>query len=336
MLRRTMLGIPVVAALAMGSLTATAVAEPEVSHVPGEVHLATFGSPGATGVAHTVRRGDGNWYGFGYLGTSHSQRQLVSAIVGGEEHLLYEDYSGLPYRPWLHHRIRHADGSWSEVVGSPDTTGSTTDLAVAAVAGELHRVRRNSGDDTLRHNVRHADGTWSETVAIPALSSPTSNVAIAGVGGDLRLLVDGIGGDTVIVSYVRHADGTWEQTPDVPFTPPVAGVTAVNVEVAQVGTELHAAVTGSDGRLYHAAQRSNGAWTGFHDIASQTGVPRGTVTSAAITAARGTLHVAVTTSEGRILHTIRSGDGRWRPFGDVLDATGSPSLTPNGLTIAGS
>ncbi|MER5268914.1 hypothetical protein ABTZ99_43155 [Actinosynnema sp. NPDC002837] len=80
------------------------------------------------------------------------------------------------------------------------------------------------------------------------------------------------GTKTSLRYVVRHADGRWEQTPDVPFTPPT-GTRAVTVVIAQVGTELHAVVTGGDGGLYHAVQRSTGAWTTFHDIASATGSP---------------------------------------------------------------
>lgn len=337
MSRRTLLGLPLIVAVTMASSTATAPAEPSTAHVPGDVHLATFGSPGSTGVAHTVRRGDGSWTGFGYIGTSHSQRQLVSAIVNGEEHLLYEDYSGLPYRPWLHHRIRHADGSWSEVIDRPgDTTGSTNDLAVAAVGGELHRVRRSSDDPLMKHNVRHADGTWSSTVIVPAATTATMNVAIAGVGDTLRLVIDDTAGGRILPSYVRYSDGTWARTADVPFTPAAAEVTATNVELAQVGSDLHALVTGSDGEVYHALQRPTGEWTAFTNVASQTGAPGSAVNSASITASRGVLHVAVGTDGDRLLHTIRSGDGRWLPFGDVLAANSSPPPQPNLVTIAGS
>lgn len=339
MLRRTVLRLPVVVALGVGSLSAAgaapAHAEPSALHVPGDVHLAVFGSPGATGVGHTIRHGNGSWDRFGNLRTSHSQRQLASAIVNGEEHLLFEDYSGLPYRPYLHHMIRHADGSWTEGTGpgGPGAGASTADLAVAAVAGELHRVRRSTEDNVLRHAVRRADGTWSTMTDVPVPATPDSGVTIAGVGGELRLLIDNVPGGTALSSFVRHADGTWEQAPDVPFTPPAVGVTATSVNIAQVGTELHALVRGSDGGLYHSLQRSTGRWETFHSIAPEAGTPEGTVSNVSITASRGTLHVAVSTS-AKLLHTIRLADGRWHPFGDVTRESGLAGSS-TGLTIAG-
>ncbi|GAB2967040.1 hypothetical protein [Saccharothrix stipae] len=334
MLRRTTLQIPIIAALAMASLTATAPAqaEPDVLHVPGEVHLAALGFAGAMGVVHVTRHADGTWSGFDYLGTNHSPQQLVLTVAGGQEHLMFVDYSGLPNRPALHHLVRQADGAWTNVDGPADNIGSTAELVAADVAGELHRIGRNGADGVYRHNVRHADGTWSSTVDVPVPSSSTTSISIAGVGGALHLVVRG---GATLPTYVRHADGTWARTSDVPFAPP-SGATATGLDTAGVGPDLHAAAVGNDGRLYHAVQRSNGAWTTFHDVASQTGAPGGTVTSTAITGSGDTLHLTATTSEGRLLHTIRLGNGRWLPFGDVQQVTGSPTFGQRGVAIAGS
>ncbi|MCE6995122.1 hypothetical protein LZG04_09910 [Saccharothrix sp. S26] len=333
-----MLRLPAVAALTTAALSdaAPAHAEPGTLHVPGEVHLATMGTAGATGVAHTTRRADGTWTGFSYTGTQHSPHALVSAVVNDEQHLLFEDASGLPNRPWLHHRIGRSDGSWSEVSGPPDSSGWTAYLAVAGVAGELHRIRRSIDDARLTHHVRHADGTWSSATIVPAASTANTDVGLAGVGGNLRLVINDTAGGRVLPSYLRYPDGQWVQTSDVPFTPAAAEVTAVGVRLAQVGSELHAVVYGSDRKVYHAVQRSTGEWTTFHDVASQTGAPGSPVSGVSITASLGALHLAVSTQDNRLLHTIRFADGRWLPFGDVLAVTGSPASGPFGVVITGS
>lgn len=338
MSRRTALRIPVVAALVMASFTATtpAPAEPDVLHVPGEVHFAMTADGGQ--VLHTIRRGDGTWHPLRFVPgvpTVRYSHSVNSVIVNGEEHMLYYYVYGNGPKTSLRYVIRRADGSWVDAAG-PGDVEPTSGFALAEVAGELHRVRRvSAGDGPLEHVVRHADGTWSSPSTVPVRSTFDDEFTIAGSDGALRLLVNNVGLHTAFSSFVRHADGRWEQTPDVPFDPPT-GTRAVTVVIAQVGAELHAVVTGGDGGVYHAVQRSTGDWTTFHDIASQTGAPGGTVTGAAITASRGALHLVVNTGEGRILHTIRSGDGRWLPFGDVLEATGSPNLTTSWLTIAGS
>ncbi|MCE6998106.1 hypothetical protein LZG04_25395 [Saccharothrix sp. S26] len=332
--RRTALRIPAVAALAMAALTAPAHAEPATMHAPGEVHLVRTLSGGE--IAHTIRRADGSWYPFNTIPNApraHYTNNLTSAIVGNEEHVMHNWYYGVgPYYQAYRYVIRHADGSWTEE--NPVADGPTSDVDLTAVAGELHRVQRG-GDNgaALTHRIRHADGTWTPWTAIPAQVDFDSDFAIAGAGSDLRLLTLNPPADTVLSSFVRHADGTWEQRADVPFTPR-SGTTAVAVDIAQVGTELHAVVVGNDGALYHAALRSTG-WTSFHEVASQTGAPGGTVTQFSITASLGTLHVALTTSENRLLHTIRTSDGRWLPFGDVNQAT-TLAAPWNGLSIAGS
>lgn len=334
--RRTALQIPAVAALTMASLTATAPAQadPSAQHIPGDVHLVR--TLGGGEVAHTIRRGDGSWYPFNAIPgapRAHYSNNLVSAIVGAEEHVMHNWYYGVgPYYQEYRYVIRHADGSWTEE--APVADGPTSDVDLAAVAGELHRVQRGGDAGTaLTHRVRHADGTWTPWTAIPAQVDYDSDFAIAGAGGDLRLLTLNPPANGVLSSFVRHADGTWQQGPDVPFAPP-SGATAEAVDIAQVGTELHAVVVGSDGGLYHAALRSTG-WTRFHEVASQTGAPGGTVSQFSITASRGVLHVAIVTSESRLLHTVRAGDGRWQLFGDVDEAT-TLAVAWTGLSIAGS
>ncbi|MFJ6676123.1 hypothetical protein ACIQMJ_33910 [Actinosynnema sp. NPDC091369] len=334
--RRTVLRIPAVAALVVASLSATAPAqaEPATTHVPGDVHLVTTLTGGE--VAHTIRRGDGSWYPFGTIPDApraHYSNNLVSAIVGDEEHVMHNWYYGVgPYYQAYRYVIRHADGSWTEQ--TPVADGPTSDVDLAAVAGELHRVQRGGDTGTaLTHRVRHADGTWTPWTAIPAQVDHDSDFAIAGVGTDLRLLTLNPPVNGVLSSFVRQSDGTWAQGADVPFAPS-SGATATAVDIAQVGAELHAVVVGSDGGLYHAALRSTG-WTTFHEVASQTGAPGGTVDELSITASGGALHVAIITSEYRLLHTIRLSDGRWLPFGDVHEVTALEARQSH-LSIAGS
>ncbi|MEU4445523.1 hypothetical protein AB0K14_26860 [Actinosynnema sp. NPDC050801] len=337
MLRRTTLQIPIIAALAMASLTATAPAqaEPEVLHVPGEVHFAMT-AHGAE-VLHTVRRGDGNWYPFNFVPNApvgHSPHTVASAIVGSEEHVMTYYSHGIGPQTSTWYVIRRASGSWATQV-SPPGGGTTATFALAGVAGELHRVGWDrTGDGSLQHALRRSDGTWSSLSTVPVQSTYGDEFAIAGSGGALHVLVNNIPLGGAFSSFVRYADGGWERLPDVPFTPPT-GTRAVTVVMTQVGTELHAVVTGGDGRLYHAARRSNGAWTAFHDVASQTGDPGSVVRQATITAASGALHLAIATDDQRLLHTIRFGDGSWLPYGDVEQATGWQG-DPGRISIAGS
>ncbi|NUT50023.1 MAG: hypothetical protein HOV94_22335 [Saccharothrix sp.] len=318
---RRVIGAALVALVVAGSSAATgqAQAEPVVLHVPGDVHLVTVLDGSSYTVAHTIRHANGSWDGFGTLGLGQFL-QMTSTIVNGEEHLLHDFRNNHPPQyDWIVDRIRHADGTWSETSSPAVAGGIALELAAPAVSGEMHVVRRSVADPAVRHHVRHADGTWSDLPTLPAPAALEGSVAVAGYGGELRLLY--IGPDLATVSYyTAQADGVWSTAVQVPFDPPAPGVTPSAVEAAQVGTDLHAVVRGSDGLLYHAKRDVNGAWTRFWPIGSQTPVPPN-VSSVSITAASGVLHVAVSAGGG-LYHSIRLATGAWQPFGDVLGEAG--------------
>ncbi|WP_367128578.1 hypothetical protein [Saccharothrix sp. HUAS TT1] len=315
------------AVVTAASLTAgQAWADPVAAHVPGEVHLATLT---VSGVAHTLRHANGTWDGFGLVPNSTGlSSHVVSAIVAGEEHVLVEEYRNNhpPHYSSFKHRIRHADGTWGSATLS---VPAVFDVAVAAVSGELHLVHRAYGSDTA-HMVRHADGTWSHLPALPGQASG-SVMGAAGHSGELRLLVANPNGGTLSY-HVAGADGAWSPAVDVPFAPAALGVQPSTVDVAQVGTVLHAVVRGSDGLLYHSMRHSNGAWDPFHGIGTQIPQPVDPVRDVSIAASLDALHVAVATGAG-LFHAIRVANGAWQPFGDVEQEAGAVSSVK--VTIAG-
>lgn len=304
-------------------------AEPAALHVPGEVHFTTLTQ---SGLAHTIRRGDGSWDGFGVLPESFFRGDsLASTIVAGEEHVLfqYTRRSHPPHTSAYRHHIRHADGTWT--LGEIGFDQVNANVAVTAVSGELHLVHRHSGDGVVRHRVRHVDGTWVDLADLPVVVGAGAGVGVAGSGGELRLLLGDPAAGT-LTYYVAQADGTWSEGTNVPFAPSAQGVTPSEVDVAQVGTALHAVVRGSDGLLYHSLRNSTGAWTTFHGVGTQIPLPAGPVTAVSITASSDTLHVAVTAGTG-LFHAIRLANGAWRPFGDVEREAGE--VTSFGVSIAG-
>jgi len=323
MLRRTVLRLPLVVVL-LGAAPLVAPspmrAEPGLQqHTTGEVRLAA-GTDG--NLTHTVRHADRHWDRFTTLRTVNAPSHLVSTTVDGEEHLLHDDWSGRLSAPFVRHRIHRADGTWDS--SNPGFGGSTADLAVAAVAGELHVVRRSTAKDaTVEHRVRHADGTWSILPAAPVSPGPDGSVAVAGLGRELHLLITNQVGNSLL-SFVRYPDGVWSPATTVPFT--VRTIQASTVDIAVVRGELHAVVLGSDGNLYHSIRHRDGAWDRFDDVAPETGDP-GTPDHVSVTASRGALHLAISTREGGLFHTIRHPDRTWQPFGDVRGETGQVSTT---------
>jgi hypothetical protein len=324
MLRRTVLGLPL--ALAMGAaLVATpAQAAPAVQHAAGDVHLATLLQ--GNQVDHTIRYADGSWQDARKLTAAYRVgRNLVSTIVNGEEHLLFDEL-GIS---WVgsYNMIRHADGTW-ESNYRPGLASSPGGLAVAAVSGELNEVRLDSWTSAVLRT-RHSDGTWTAPTAVPVTTTATTSFSAAGSGGELRFVITNPTG-TSLSYLVRDATGTWSPATDVPFTVP--GVTASTVDIAQIGAELQAVVLGSDAQLYHSIRHANGVWDTFNNVGPAAGDP-GTPISVSVTASTGTFHLAIATSEGGVHHTIRFANGTWQPFGDVEQAAGG-SLGSE-VTIAG-
>lgn len=302
-------------------------AQPTTPHVSGEVHLATVAND--LDLAHTIRHTNRYWDRFGLLRAGYAYpRKLASAIVDGEEHLLYDTEHGTPSSSVTHHRIRHADGTWSD--GSTPFSGLTGPIAVAAVAGELHVVKRQEGTGgRLYHSKRHADGTWSELSEVPV--EDTWDVSAANVGGKLQLVTTHPW-STTLTTVARHADGTWTPAADVTF-PPRPRVVAATVDIAQVGAELHVVVLTTSGGLFHTIRRPNGGWTVFGNVDTEAGGTPGTISHVAVTAARDTLHVAVATSEGGVFHTIRFTNRQWSRIADVKGEAGT--VTSREVTIAG-
>lgn len=329
MLRTRALRLPLALALAATPLVVAtpAQAQPNALHVTGEVQLVT--AMNDLEIGHTIRHADGSWDRFGTRDAGLAYpRNLVSSIVNGAEHLVYETHN--PRNYWeLYRQIRHADGTWdTKSVGY----GQSSDLAVTTVAGELHVVRRGKDvSGSLEHFTLHADGTWTYHPAIQVDAAAQSSASVAGVGGELHLLLTNAAG-TGFTSIVRGADGTWAPGVAVPFATWRGDVRASTVDIAQVGTDLHAVVRGSDTRLYHSTRSSNGSWATFHPVGPSAGDP-GAPLHVSVTASRGTLHLAVSTRDGGLFHTIRFADGTWQQFGDVKGVAGS---IPSGeVTIAG-
>jgi hypothetical protein len=307
---------------------APAQAAPKTQATSGEIHLATVTS--STALAHTIRHADGTWDHFGTLQTANvDPTRLTSALLNGEEHLLYQTTHQIPAFPVLNHRVRHADGSWEWV--TPGFAGPTAGVAAAAVAGELHVVRRSESRGPVEHRTRRADGTWTAVSTVPIDAEWTGGHVVAGSGGDLHVMF--VHSPNIEFSHlIRYADGTWSPTTNVFFTPATGRISAYGLKIAQVGAELHAVSVGSNSKVYHAVRRADGSWQDFRDIGPVAGTP-GTPADIAVAAAGSALQLVLSTTEGGLYHSIRFADGSWQRFGDVKGEAGS---VPSGeLTLAG-
>ncbi|MEU4864060.1 transglycosylase family protein [Kitasatospora aureofaciens] len=78
------------------------------------------------------------------------------------------------------------------------------------------------------------------------------------------------------------------------------------------------------GGIYHAICDASGNWSGFANVAAQTG-DIGPVGSLADAGINGDTHVVAVGGNGDIYHAVRFADGQWGAFGDVSSQAGSLS-----------
>ncbi|MFG3227370.1 transglycosylase family protein [Kitasatospora sp. NPDC048194] len=78
------------------------------------------------------------------------------------------------------------------------------------------------------------------------------------------------------------------------------------------------------GGIFHATRDASGNWSGFANVAAQTG-DIGPVGSLADAGINGDTHVVAVGGNGDIYHAVRFADGQWGAFGDVSSQAGSLS-----------
>lgn len=302
-----------------------AVAPAALAQTPADIHIATMSGEE---VWHNIRRADGSWDGFAVLDRNNSlfsKRNMASAVVNGEEVLAYQSFHS-PTAIKTNIRTRHADGTWSaEQFSSMDAK----ETALAAVAGELHMAERHFVPGSISHMIRGAAGDWTShpTAPIPPRSTGAS---LTGFGDECRLMVLGEDGMTMHL-YVRRADGTWSSPDPTQFEPPSGGV-LTNVQIVQVGTQLHVIALTSGGLLFHETRGPDNTGSGFRNVYDQVGYP-GDVAKFSATASGERLHIAIITKSSDLLHTIRYETGAWQPLGHLGKAPGVDPLPD--VTIAG-
>jgi hypothetical protein len=119
---------------------------------------------------------------------------------------------------------------------------------------------------------------------------------------------------------IRREDGTWFPFGDVEVEAGARG-TMVDVDLQNIGAEIHLCAVNSLGNLWHTIRRQDGTWFPFGDVESQAG-DRGTLVRVSVAGVNDELHVCGVTSDGNLWHTIRRQDGTWFPFGDVKQQAG--------------
>jgi hypothetical protein len=264
----------------------------------------------------------------------------------------------------VHHRIRFANGSWSDwrIVGNPGTASSVS--ASTTSTGDLHVAV--VGDGHLYHRIRFTNGSWTDWGLVETGSISSSVAVSTTAGGDLHLVAVA---DHYALHKFRFANGTWNPATFLSFdlqifgevsastTPSgdlhVAALTGGQVShgirfaagnfsgwgylgnpgfasalsVSALGGDLHTAAV-LNGQVHHRIRAAGGGWTDWGYLGNP-----GTATAIGVsTAMNGDLHTAAVLN-GQVHHRIRAGVGSWTDWGflgnpgtatDVAVATSTP------------
>jgi hypothetical protein len=228
----------------------------------------------------------------------------------------------------LYHALRYPDRTWTAygdvkaAIGSDP--GALTRVDAQATQGVFNHVVAVGPAGKLYHTLRQDTG-WlpfgDVNTAAAAGSTQFTNVSLANVNNDLYVCGQSSGS---IFFAIRFQNGTWRGfesvLPQTGFPPNSAGIR--DVECAGIGSELHIAMTTSDGGLYHSIRYESGFWQALGDVEAAVG-QAGDASTVTVANFGGDLHMIV--KGGSVLHTARFGDGSgWLPFAPLQNLNGTP------------
>jgi hypothetical protein len=134
-----------------------------------------------------------------------------------------------------------------------------------------------------------------------------------------------------LLHAIRYPNNTWTPYGDVKAVIGWDPGPLSNAEAqATQNVFNHVVARGPNGRLYHTIRYGTG-WTPFGDVNWATGAPDSLqFTTVGVANVNDELHVCATDASGGVWHAIRSENGGWTQFGNVLWQTGGP---PDGSPV---
>jgi flagellum-specific peptidoglycan hydrolase FlgJ len=227
----------------------------------GSAQVAIIGADDV--VYHRARLADGTWTDFAPLngvGTDTPAKGKKVSIAGGVDgsaQVVIIGWDNVAY-----HRVRHADGSWTEF-GS--LGAATKDVAVSVQPNGSAQVVIVGSDDVVYHRVRYADGSWTPFAPLNGVGTDTPakgrKVAVAAaLNGAAQVVI--IGWDNGVYHRQRNADGSWTD-----FAP--LGATAKDVAISAMTPDgsSQTLIAGTDDVVYHRVRYLDGSWTPFAPLA---------------------------------------------------------------------
>ncbi|MEV7523863.1 trypsin-like serine protease [Streptomyces sp. NPDC091371] len=259
-----------------------------------------------TSLYQGVRLSDGSWTGYADVQSKASDlggiRSSAAAGINGDTHVLAISNSG-----GLFHTIRKQDGTWSsfgDVFSVANALGSLTQVSAVSIGHDLHVVA--VADGKAFHTVRTGAGNWTPFRQINGSLTNVTAAATASVRGELQV---GLISGGKPYHTIRQTNGNWFGWGDVTqAVGPTGPVTSLGM--AGSGDETHFVIATDNGtRQYHTIRNFNGTWATWGELKDVLGV----VTAKSVSAAtvNGEVQVAVTTTDGKLLHTTRHTNRTW-------------------------
>ncbi|MFD6888107.1 trypsin-like serine protease, partial [Streptomyces sp. NPDC059957] len=272
---------------------------------PGWKTVATVQS--GSSLYQGTRLSNGSWTGFTDVQLKASPlngiRSSAVAGINGDTHVLAISNNG-----GLFHTVRKHDGSWGafgDVFSVANGLGNLTQVTAVSIGLDLHVVA--VADSKAFHTFRNATGHWVPFRDVS--SGSVSGVTAAATGvvkGELHV---GLVSGGKPYHSIRQSNGTWSSWGNVAQAASGTGP-ITSISMAGAGDDMHFVVATDNGtRQYHTIRKGNGSWDTFGDLKDVLG----TVTAKAVSAAavNGELQVTVTTSDGKLVHTVRRPDRTW-------------------------
>ncbi|MCX5403850.1 S1 family peptidase [Streptomyces sp. NBC_00335] len=259
-----------------------------------------------TSLYQAARLSDGSWTGYTDVQNKASNlggiRSSAAAGINGDTHVLAISNAG-----GLFHTVRKADGTWGSfgnVFSVANALGNLTQVSTVSIGHDLHVVA--VADGKAFHTVRNGAGNWTPFFQINGSLTNVTAAATASVRGELQV---GLISGGKPYHNIRQTNGNWlgwgNVTQAVGPTGPVT-----SISMAGAGDETHFVIATDNGtRQYHTIRNFNGTWATWGDLQGVLGA----VTAKSVSAAtvNGEVQVAVTTTDGKLLHTTRHTNRTW-------------------------
>ncbi|MFD3571568.1 trypsin-like serine protease [Streptomyces sp. NPDC058667] len=277
-----------------------------------------------------IRLADGSWTDFTDVQAKASNiggiRTATAAGIGSSTHVLAVGTDGR-----LHHSIRRIDGTWTEFGDVGEVAGflgSLTQVSAVSVGEDLHVLALANGK--VFHTLRTAAGHWSLFGDISAVVGPIGTVtslATASAGGQLQ--VSAVTGGKAFHT-IRTASGHWSIWGDISQAAQATGAIS-SIAMAGIGADAHVVIATDNGtRQYHALRTATGHWEPFSELRAILGTV--TIKSVGAAGVDGQLQLTATTSDNKLLHTIRHADRTWSPTTQVTPQGVPSTLTATAIT----